>query len=84
MHGGPQGAWTDRWSWRWNPALFAAPGHVVIAPNFRGSTGYGQAFTDAIRGDWGGGPFRDVMAALDAAEALPYVKRGRACAAGAS
>ena len=84
VHGGPQGAWTDGWSWRWNPALFAAGGAVVIAPNFRGSTGYGQAFTDAIRGDWGGGPFRDVMAALDAAEALPYVKKGHACAAGAS
>ncbi len=84
VHGGPQGAWTDRWSWRWNPALFAAPGHVVVAPNFRGSTGYGQAFTDAIRGDWGGGPFRDLLAALDDAEKLPHVDKGRACAAGAS
>ena len=63
IHGGPQGAWGDDWSYRWNPELFAAPtsstssGFVVIMINFHGSTGYGQKFIDAINGDWGGAPF---------------------------
>jgi len=57
IHGGPQGAWGDDWSYRWNPELFAAPtssgpGYVVIMINFHGSTGYGQKFIDAINGDW--------------------------------
>ncbi|MGB8918638.1 MAG: prolyl oligopeptidase family serine peptidase, partial [Candidatus Sulfotelmatobacter sp.] len=65
IHGGPQGAWGDDWSFRWNPELFAAPtaatpsGYVVIMINFHGSTGYGQKFIDAINGDWGGAPFED-------------------------
>jgi hypothetical protein len=57
IHGGPQGAWGDDWSYRWNPELFAANGYVVVMINFRGSTGYGQKFIDAINGDWGGKPF---------------------------
>jgi dipeptidyl aminopeptidase/acylaminoacyl peptidase len=58
VHGGPQGGWTDAWSYRWNPAMFAAPGYVAVLVNFHGSTGYGQAFTDEISGDWGGAPSR--------------------------
>ena len=54
IHGGPQGAWGDDWSYRWNPELFAANGYVVIMVNPRGSTGYGQKFIDDINGDWGG------------------------------
>lgn len=54
IHGGPQSAWEDSWSTRWNPALFAAQGYFVVAINPTGSTGYGQEFTDAIQGDWGG------------------------------
>ena len=75
IHGGPQGAWGDDWSFRWNPELFAAPtsstpsGYVVIMINFHGSTGYGQKFIDAINGDWGGAPFEDLMKGLDYAEA---------------
>lgn len=57
IHGGPQSAWDDSWSTRWNPALFAAQGYFVIAINPTGSTGYGQEFTDAIQGDWGGSKF---------------------------
>ena len=49
IHGGPQGAWGNSWSYRWNPQLFAANGYVVVMINFHGSTGYGQAFTDSIR-----------------------------------
>lgn len=65
IHGGPQGAWTDSWSTRWNPAVFAEQGYIVIAPNPTGSTGYGQAFCDAIRDNWGGDPYRDIVNVFD-------------------
>src|SRR5439155_1703437 len=54
IHGGPQGAWHDAFSYRWNPALFASCGMVVMAINPHGSTGFGQGFTQEISGDWGG------------------------------
>jgi dipeptidyl aminopeptidase/acylaminoacyl peptidase len=91
IHGGPQGAWGDDWSYRWNPELFAAPtsstpsGYVVIMINFHGSTGYGQKFIDAINGDWGGAPFEDLMKGLDYAEEhYPFIDKSRECALGAS
>ncbi|MBZ5688303.1 MAG: S9 family peptidase [Acidobacteriia bacterium] len=90
IHGGPQGAWGDDWSFRWNPELFAAPssgnqGYVVIMINFHGSTGYGQKFIDAINGDWGGAPFEDLMKGLDYAEqTYPFIDKTRECALGAS
>jgi dipeptidyl aminopeptidase/acylaminoacyl peptidase len=85
IHGGPQGAWGDDWSYRWNPELFAASGYVVIMINFHGSTGYGQAFTDAIQGNWGGAPFEDLMKGLDYAEAhYSFIDKTRECALGAS
>jgi dipeptidyl aminopeptidase/acylaminoacyl peptidase len=103
IHGGPQGAWGDDWSYRWNAELFAAPtsgssnsasgssnstkssGYVVIMINFRGSTGYGQKFIDAINGDWGGAPFEDLMKGLDYAEqTYPFIDKTRECALGAS
>jgi len=90
IHGGPQGAWGDDWSYRWNPELFAAPtsgnqGYVVIMINFHGSTGYGQKFIDAINGDWGGAPFEDLMKGLDYAEkTYPFIDKNRECALGAS
>ncbi len=68
IHGGPQGAWGDDWSYRWNPELFAANGYVVVMVNFHGSTGYGQKFIDAINGNWGGPPYQDLMLGLDYAE----------------
>ena len=52
IHGGPQGAWEDNFHYRWNLQMFAGAGYVVVAPNPRGSTGYGQKFTDEISGDW--------------------------------
>jgi dipeptidyl aminopeptidase/acylaminoacyl peptidase len=84
VHGGPQGAWTDGWSYRWNPQLYAARGWTVVLPNPRGSTGWGQAYTDAVRDDWGGAPFDDIMALTDAAVASGELDGSRACAAGAS
>jgi len=91
IHGGPEGAWGDDWSYRWNPELFASPtsstssGYVVIMINFHGSTGYGQKFIDAINGDWGGAPFEDLMKGLDYAEqTYPFIDKARECALGAS
>ncbi len=85
IHGGPEGAWGDDWSYRWNPELFAANGYVVIMINFHGSTGYGQKFIDAINGDWGGAPFEDLMKGLDYAEkSYPFIDKDRECALGAS
>jgi dipeptidyl aminopeptidase/acylaminoacyl peptidase len=84
VHGGPQGAWADSWSYRWNPALWAAQGYVVGLPNPRGSTGFGQAFTDGVSGDWGGKVFVDLIRGLDELEKLPFVDRTRVAAAGAS
>ena len=85
IHGGPQGAWDDAWSYRWNPELFAAGGYVVVMINFHGSTGYGQNFIDAINGDWGGRPYVDLMRGLDYVErTYPFVDKDRVCALGAS
>lgn len=84
IHGGPQGAWGDGWSYRWNPVLWAAQGYVVVAPNPRGSTGFGQKFTDEISGDWGGKVFIDLMKGLDTLVSLPFIDSTRKAAAGAS
>jgi dipeptidyl aminopeptidase/acylaminoacyl peptidase len=91
IHGGPQGAWGDDWSFRWNAELFAAPtsstssGYVVVMINFHGSTGYGQKFIDAINSDWGGAPYEDLMKGLDYAEkTYPFIEKNRECALGAS
>ncbi len=85
IHGGPQGAWGDSWSYRWNSELLAANGYVVIMINPRGSTGYGQAFVDGVNGDWGGKPYIDLMRGLDYAErSFPYIDKTRECALGAS
>ncbi len=85
IHGGPQGAWGDSWSYRWNPELFAANGYVVVMINFTGSTGYGQKFIDEINGDWGGKPYQDLMLGLDYVEkTYPFIDKNRECALGAS
>jgi dipeptidyl aminopeptidase/acylaminoacyl peptidase len=85
IHGGPQGAWGDSWSYRWNAELFAANGYVVVMINPRGSTGYGQAFVDGVNGDWGGKPFHrpDDRPRLRRA-ALSLHRQDRECALGAS
>jgi len=85
IHGGPQGAWGDDWSYRWNAELFAANGYVVVMINPRGSTGYGQAIVEGVSGDWGGKPFTDLMTGLDYAEQhYSFIDKDRECALGAS
>ncbi len=85
IHGGPQGSFNDSWSNRWNPRVTASQGYAVISVDFHGSTGYGQAFTDAINKDWGGGPLEDLQKGFEAALALDTQIDGtRACAMGAS
>jgi dipeptidyl aminopeptidase/acylaminoacyl peptidase len=84
LHGGPQGAWGETWSYRWNPQVFAAAGYLVVMPNPRGSTGYGQKFIDEINSDWGGKVYDDIMAVVDHVAALPYADPDRMAAAGGS
>jgi dipeptidyl aminopeptidase/acylaminoacyl peptidase len=84
IHGGPQGAWNDAWSYRWNPQLFAGAGYVVLMPNPRGSFGYGQKFVDEISGDWGGKVYTDIMNGVAYVASMPYIDRERIGAAGGS
>jgi dipeptidyl aminopeptidase/acylaminoacyl peptidase len=84
IHGGPQGAWGESWSYRWNAQIFAGAGYLVVMPNPRGSTGYGQRFTDEVSADWGGKAYLDIMATVDHVAKLPYVDAERMGAAGAS
>ncbi len=85
IHGGPQGSFGNGWSYRWNPAVFAGAGYGAVMVDFHGSTGYGQAFTDAINQDWGGKPLADLKAGLDAAvRQFDWLDGDRACALGGS
>ena len=84
IHGGPQGAWGESWSYRWNPQMFAARGYVILMPNPRGSTGFGQQFIDEISRDWAGRVYTDIMNGVDWLAAQPYVDPNRMGAAGAS
>jgi dipeptidyl aminopeptidase/acylaminoacyl peptidase len=84
IHGGPQGAWGESWSYRWNPQMFAARGYVVLMPNPRGSTGFGQQFVEEISRDWAGKVYTDIMNGVDRLAAQPYVDANRMGAAGAS
>jgi dipeptidyl aminopeptidase/acylaminoacyl peptidase len=84
IHGGPQNAWLNTWGYRWLQPLWAAQGYVVMAPNPRGSTGFGQQFTNEISRDWGGKVFVDLLKGLDYAQTLSYVDTTRKAAAGAS
>ena len=85
IHGGPQGSFGDHFHYRWNPQFYAGAGYGVVSIDFHGSTGYGQAFTDAIQGDWGGAPYEDLMTGLDAALAkFAWLDGTRVAALGAS
>lgn len=85
VHGGPQGSSNNSWSYRWNPAVFAGRGYGLVAVDFHGSTGYGQAFTDAISNNWGGWPLEDLQKGLAAATAkYGWLDADNACALGAS
>ncbi len=85
IHGGPQGAWSDEFHYRWNVQMFAAEGYVVVATNPRGSTGYGQKFTDEISGDWGGKVYTDLMNSYDyVVKNFSFIDKNNTFAAGAS
>jgi len=84
VHGGPQGAFMDSWSFRWNAQAWAARGWVIAMPNPRGSTGFGQRFTDEISRDWGGKVFEDLMAGVAWLERQPWLDSKRMASAGAS
>jgi dipeptidyl aminopeptidase/acylaminoacyl peptidase len=85
IHGGPQGSFGDHFHYRWNPEVFAGHGYGVVMIDFHGSTGYGQAFTDAISNDWGGAPYDDLMMGLDAAlEKYTWLDKTKMAALGAS
>jgi dipeptidyl aminopeptidase/acylaminoacyl peptidase len=85
IHGGPQGAWHDEWHNRWNYQMFAAPGYAVVAINPRGSTGYGQKFTDEISQDWTGRVYDDLMKGLDhALKTYSFLDESRVAACGGS
>jgi len=85
IHGGPQGSFGNDFHYRWNPQAYAGAGYAAVMVDFHGSTGYGQAFSDAIRGDWGGKPYDDLVKGLDFALAkYPFLDSTRMCALGAS
>lgn len=85
IHGGPQGSLANLWHWRWNAQTFAGAGYGVVLIDFHGSTGYGQAFTDAISGDWGGKPLEDLKLGLAAAlTRFTWLDESRMCALGGS
>ncbi|WP_348817606.1 S9 family peptidase [Fontimonas sp. SYSU GA230001] len=85
IHGGPQGSMGNDWHYRWNPAVYAGWGYAVVFIDFHGSTGYGQAFTDAISGDWGGKPLEDLQKGwAHALKTYDFLDGDRAAALGAS
>ncbi|MEK6675538.1 MAG: S9 family peptidase [Planctomycetota bacterium] len=85
IHGGPQGSFGNDFHYRWNPQAYAGAGYAAIMVDFHGSTGYGQAFTDSIRGDWGGKPLEDLMKGLEATlKKYPWMDGDRVGALGAS
>ena len=85
IHGGPQSSFANNFHYRWNPQTYAGAGYAAVMIDFHGSTGYGQAFTDAIRDDWGATPFEDLQKGLDAAlSKYPWLDGTNACALGAS
>ena len=85
IHGGPQGSFGNGWSYRWNPQTYAGQGYAVVMIDFHGSTGYGQAFTDAISQHWGDRPLEDLQKGWKAAlRKYEFLDGGNACALGAS
>ncbi len=85
IHGGPQGSFGNKFHYRWNPQAYAGAGYAAVMIDFHGSTGYGQAFTDSIRDDWGGKPLTDLkMGLAQAIERYPWLDGDKVCALGAS
>lgn len=85
IHGGPQGSFGNHFHYRWNPQAYAGAGYAAVMVDFHGSVGYGQDFTDSIRGDWGGKPLVDLKKGLAAAlEKYEWMDGERVGALGAS
>jgi dipeptidyl aminopeptidase/acylaminoacyl peptidase len=85
IHGGPQGSFGNDFHYRWNPQAYAGAGYAAVMIDFHGSTGYGQAFTDSISGDWGGAPLEDLKKGMAfALQQYPFLDGEKACALGAS
>ena len=85
LHGGPQTMWSNAWGYRWNAQVFSGPGYVTLMINRRGSTGYGQKFTDEITNDWGGKAYVDVMDGVDyVLKKYPFTDGSCMAAAGGS
>ncbi len=85
IHGGPQGSFGDGWSYRWNPQTYVGQGYAVVMIDFHGSTGYGQAFTDAISQHWGDRPLEDLQKGWAAAQQqYAFLDGSKTCALGAS
>jgi dipeptidyl aminopeptidase/acylaminoacyl peptidase len=85
IHGGPQGSFGNDFHYRWNPQTYAGQGFAVVMIDFHGSTGYGQAFTDAISEHWGDRPLEDLQKGWAAAlKKYDFLDGDRACALGAS
>ncbi|MGB6363110.1 MAG: S9 family peptidase [Thermoanaerobaculia bacterium] len=85
IHGGPQGSFGNDFHYRWNPQTYAGAGYAAVMVDFHGSTGYGQAFTDSISGDWGGKPLEDLQKGLATAlDRYAWMDGERVCALGAS
>src|SRR5713226_5617884 len=85
LHGGPQTMWSNAWGYRWNAQVFSAAGYVTLMINRRGSSGYGQKFTDEITNDWGGKAYVDVMNGVDfTLKKYPFMDATRMAAAGGS
>jgi dipeptidyl aminopeptidase/acylaminoacyl peptidase len=85
IHGGPESSWTSGWSYRWNPQLFANQGYAVVMINPHGSSGFSSEFREAVRNDFGGVPYEDIINGLKyALENNKYMDKNRVCAAGGS
>jgi dipeptidyl aminopeptidase/acylaminoacyl peptidase len=84
IHGGPESAWHDEWHWRWNAALWAEQGYIVVQPNITGSTGFGVAFTNGIYNQWGGRPYQDLVNCMEHLSTVSYIDMDRAVVAGGS
>ena len=85
IHGGPESSWTSDWSFRWNPELFANQGYVTIMMNIHGSTGFTTPFLDAVRNDWGGAPYQDIIIGMNYVfQYHPYIDKDKVCACGGS
>ncbi|KAK8118541.1 uncharacterized protein PG998_003167 [Apiospora kogelbergensis] len=84
VHGGPEAAWLDDWSYRWNMALWAEQGYIVVAPNITGSTGFGLEYTEAVHDNWGGRPYDDLVNCVEFVKDMPGIDMENAVASGAS